>query len=260
MYTPDCVKSFRVAGRVPLDKSEGREGWEGPCSSYCPPDCSLPLGPEFSCGYWPSARSNTPHFSLILAAALKWSMACPPILVAGLAAVFVAAPARVGPELARQICWWAALWRVVPGACPPDLWRACPPALWQRARLYQAGRSSGLKLLGMSKCTARTQKNPPHKCLGMCALQSMRVSSPLESVFAKNLGGPPSVCQTVGIRERSVRARTRARALPPGAGCSTMELLEGLPARPLEGLPRRACPPGRGRAKPAADQRHRRFR
>src|SRR5712692_5302376 len=51
-------------------------------------------------------------------------------------------------------------------------------------------KSSGLKLFGMSKCTARTQENGLRKCFGMRALQSMRVSSPLESVFAKNLGGP----------------------------------------------------------------------
>ncbi len=31
-------------------------------------------------------------------------------------------------------------------------------------------KSSGLKLFGMSKCTARAQKNGPRKCPGMCAL------------------------------------------------------------------------------------------
>src|SRR5712692_9974132 len=34
-----------------------------------------PLGPEFSCCYRPLARSNTPHFSLILTGALEWSTA-----------------------------------------------------------------------------------------------------------------------------------------------------------------------------------------
>ncbi len=52
-------------------------------------------------------------------------------------------------------------------------------------------KSSGLKLFGMSKCTARTQKNRPRKCLRMRALQSMWVSSPLESVFAKTWGYAP---------------------------------------------------------------------
>src|SRR5713226_1700317 len=32
-------------------------------------------------------------------------------------------------------------------------------------------KSSGLKLFGISKCTARTQKSPPRKCPAMCALQ-----------------------------------------------------------------------------------------
>ncbi len=59
-------------------------------------------------------------------------------------------------------------------------------------RRAQKRESSGLKLFGMSKCTARTQKNRPRKCPGMRALQSMRVSSPLESVFAKNLGPTPA--------------------------------------------------------------------
>jgi len=53
-----------------------------------------PLVPEFSCCYRPSARSNTPHFPLILTAALKW----------------------------------------IAMACPPDLWRACPPRRVERSR------------------------------------------------------------------------------------------------------------------------------
>jgi hypothetical protein len=65
-------------------------------------------------------------------------------------------------------------------------------------------KSSGLKLFGMSKCAARTQKNRPCKCLGMRALQSTWVSSPLESVFAKNLGGTPP-CPTVEKSENEVR-------------------------------------------------------
>ncbi len=32
---------------------------------------STPLGPEFSCGYLPSATPEYTHFSLILTAALK---------------------------------------------------------------------------------------------------------------------------------------------------------------------------------------------
>jgi hypothetical protein len=51
-----------------------------------------PLGPEFSCCYRSSARSITPHFSLILTPALKWSRHGPPSFSGG--------------------------------PCPPDLWWA----------------------------------------------------------------------------------------------------------------------------------------
>ncbi len=108
---------------------------------------------------------------------------------------------------------YAALWRVVLASPPTPSWRACPS--------LSGGLSSGLKLFGMSKCTAKTQKSRPRKCLGMRALQSMRVSSPLESVFAKNLGGgPPLACnggksddELAGLRgthaSRSVREFSR---------------------------------------------------
>ncbi len=55
-----------------------------------------PLGPDFSCCYRPSARSNASHFSLPeasgLTGALKWSRHGPPSLLA--------APTRlvVGPD------------------------------------------------------------------------------------------------------------------------------------------------------------------
>ncbi len=82
-------------------------------------------------------------------------------------------------------------------------------------------KSSGLKLFGISKCTARTQKNRPCKCLGMRALQSMWVSSPLESVFAKNLGVPP-LCAAMGNPEANGNETTaggrRAVVGPWGAG------------------------------------------
>ncbi len=77
------------------------------------------------------------------------------------------------------------------------------------------GKSSGPKLFAMSKCAARTQKNRPCKCLGMRALQSMRVSSPLESVFAKNLGGTPRLCQVVDILSGSPGPPRRFRELEP---------------------------------------------
>ncbi len=57
----------------------------------CPPcfplDVHSPLGPEFSCCYPPSERLNTPHFSLILTGALKWSMSLRGVLLG---------PARLG--------------------------------------------------------------------------------------------------------------------------------------------------------------------
>src|SRR5713101_5279948 len=90
------------------------------------------------------------------------------------------------------------------------------------------GRSSGLKLFGMSKCTARAQKNRPCKCLGMRALQSMRVSSPLESVFAKNLGGPP--LHNNGRESENDAARHGKQARPRGqAGRALLPVGRGVP-------------------------------
>src|SRR5712692_3029327 len=85
-----------------------------------------PLGPEFSCCYRPSARANTPNFSLILTAALKWSTA--------LRGSRRSLPARslVGRTLAS--C----------AACPPNLIVVGLPALGGRARLYQA---TGVRVL-----------------------------------------------------------------------------------------------------------------
>jgi len=67
-----------------------------------------PLGPEFSCCYRPSTRSNTPYFSLILTGALKWSR--------------LGSPSLGGPCEGRQttphsgeLCRLAR----VGGACPP---------------------------------------------------------------------------------------------------------------------------------------------
>jgi hypothetical protein len=200
-----------------------------------------PLAPEFSCCYGPSARSNAPHFSLILTGALKWSTA----------RQIFGGPARLGRAVRGGIREMVAA-PSLDSACPPP--RACPHSrfLIFNFRFLTSGfqsrlvsclstlnyelstcslqfplpvhsrppplnsrlatisflpapkrKSSGLKLFGMSKCTSGTQKDRLRKCLGMGALQSMRVSSPLESVFAKNLGGPPSCLQRRRIRERS---------------------------------------------------------
>ncbi len=55
-------------------------------------------------------------------------------------------------------------------------------------------KSSGLKLFGMSKCTARPQKNRPCKCLGMCALQKyVGLISFGISTYKKPGGGVPLV-------------------------------------------------------------------
>ncbi len=66
---------------------------------------------------------------------------------------------------------------------PISMWRA-----WKR-------KSSGLKLFGMSKCTAKTQEYRPCKCPGMCnitkyaGLISFRIS-----VCKKPGGGVPPLC------------------------------------------------------------------
>ena len=72
-------------------------------------------------------------------------------------------------------------------------------SLLVEARRALKRKSSGPKLFAMSKCTARTQENRLRKCLGMRALQSMRVSSPLESVFAKDLGRTPALPSWRGV-------------------------------------------------------------
>ncbi len=92
--------------------------------------------------------------------------------------------------------------------------RSLSPLESMPMRRARKRKSSGLKLFGMSKCTARTQKNRPCKCLGMRALQSMRVSSPLESVFAKNLGVPLCVRRWKTRRRMEMRLQQAAGARP----------------------------------------------
>jgi hypothetical protein len=165
--------------------------WE----ARCPLRCSLRHGVPFLAFTQPEDRSNAPRFSLRRPRALRWS-------TPGLA-VLVGGPSRV-VRLRRTLasCAGVPAWS---GARPPDLWRGLPTwsGAWPRRRAPKR-KSSGLKLFGMSKCAARTQKNRPCKYLGMRALQSMWVSSPLESVFAKTWGGTPFVANG-GKSENEVR-------------------------------------------------------
>jgi hypothetical protein len=52
------------------------------------------------------------------------------------------------------------------------------------------GKSSGLKLFGISKCTARTRKSRTCKCPGMCALQKYAGLISFRISVCKNLGAP----------------------------------------------------------------------
>ncbi len=60
-----------------------------------------------------------------------------------------------------------------------------------RMRRASKRKSSGLKLFGMSKCTAKTQKDRPRKCLGMCALTKYAGVISFGISICKKPGGYP---------------------------------------------------------------------
>jgi hypothetical protein len=157
--------------------------------------------------------------------------ACPPALWRGM-------PTRSGVYARRWACAHSRLSVSDSRFLTPDFQFALAPALSTRdfstfdsstflpssslsplesmsMRPAPKRKSSGLKLFGMRKCTARTQESQPRKFLGMCALQSMRVSSPLESVFAKNRGVPPPAYNGGKLGERCVTPASLLAGGPP---------------------------------------------
>ncbi len=126
-------------------------------------------------------------------------------------------------------------------------WRGLPAGLFggPARRIFgeraPKRKSLGLKLFGMSKRTAKTQKSSPCKCLGMFTLQKYAGLISFRISVYKKPGGYPLSCPTMEKSHDEVaRARTTARALPAGADCSTIKLLEACP-------PRRDCSPRAGK-------------